>query len=162
MVKRAAALGVCSAMTFTACGSGDDGPSAGGEPTSSTPSTTTTTGSEPTLTAEAQRAVIICVEAQSDYAGTLSVGLEDDSEKNAVDDKCTEAQAFIDTEAPNGDNAPNAIAVLIAENNYELSSWALNVTLNGEAGVSASGTDPTAALGWGSELDDLLAQLPDP
>ena len=147
---------VVLAVFLGACGS------SGGDASPTTTTEATTTQPASVLSLDGQRAVILCVEAQGDYASSLAFGQSDEAAKQNADDKCTEAYAYIDTEAPSGPNVARSIAARIAENNADLSVWAIGVQLGNEidATDALEGVAPLdASLVWRGEIDALLDQL---
>lgn len=157
MAQRIALL-VVVALLVGCSSSGDDDAAPTTTESTTTESTTTTTEPEPTLSDEGQRAVILCVGAQEDYARTLAVGLLDSAEGDAVDDKCDEAQAFT---ALHGTGLAREIAVKLAENSYDLSKWVVDINVADLGGQEADMAEAlTASILWESEIDELLDSLP--
>lgn len=148
---------VASSLAAAGCGSGD-----AAKNTTTTVESTTTTEAAPTLSADARRAVILCVDAQEAWARSMSFDLATATDEAAAKTKCDDAQAYIDTEAPaTGPNVPRSIAVAIAANNYALARWNVDILIGGEAKPTDEGVLPIEAqFRWRSEIDQLLAQLP--
>jgi hypothetical protein len=161
-----AIVGTLAALALLAgCGGEDGRLSAADSTTTTRPTTSTTIDDRPTLTLEARRAVLLCVGAQTELASGLLVAFYERAEVDVMKTLCDEAQAYIDTEAPQGDNIPREIAVEIAEQSFDLSGWGLAVTTSGlpptEPAVDGD-TVADAPFLWQSRIDQLLDRLPEP
>ncbi len=106
--------------------------------------------------------MLFCVEAQVDYAFSLGQGVIDQDDKEGADEACRDAQALIDVEAPPSSRklVPLEIGVELAKNNYQLSLWAEEVAITGQAPSMDSDFRPsTAQRTWRRNIDEMIRRL---